>query len=178
MTVFVALILTIAAFAIIAYPFFRQRSRLVEADIDDQSQELLYKKDTALSMLKELEFDHQSGILTDEDFQELEDRYKKRAIAILKDIDSLGTAADMDAGIEDQITRLRQGRPTTAEEEIERRVGQLRKKKPASVAGEIEERVSNLRRPKGKFCPQCGAGHEPSDRFCSECGTKLNRGDK
>ena len=61
-------------------------------------------------MLKELEFEFQSGILTEGDYRELEARYKGRAISILKDIDNLGKETEVEEEIEKQVLELRQGK--------------------------------------------------------------------
>src|SRR3989304_6338454 len=94
MSVFVALVLTVLTFALVAYPFFKQRSRLAASVEDETQRELYSKRDTTYSMLKELEFDFQSGILTEEDYRDLETRYKRKAISILRDIDGLERATE------------------------------------------------------------------------------------
>ena len=61
-------------------------------------------------MLKELEFDFQSGVLTEEDYRDLEARYKRRAISILREIDDRETGADIEEEIEKQVQELRRGK--------------------------------------------------------------------
>jgi hypothetical protein len=61
-------------------------------------------------MLKELEFDFQSGVLTEEDYRELEARYKRKAISILRDIDDRETGTDIEVEIEKQVQELRRGK--------------------------------------------------------------------
>ncbi len=89
MTVFVAVVLTALTFGFVTYPFFRQRLRSADSGEDEKLQELRSERDTTYSMLKELEFDFQSGILTEEDYRDLEARYKRKAISTLRDIDDL-----------------------------------------------------------------------------------------
>jgi len=110
MTVFVALVLAVLTFAFIVYPLFKQRSRSVDLVKDEKLQELHSKRDTTYSMLKELEFDLQSGYLTEEDYQDLETRYKTKAISILRDIDDLEKSSEVEEEIERQILELRQGK--------------------------------------------------------------------
>jgi len=110
MTVFVALVLAVLTFAFIVYPLFKQRSRSVDLVKDEKLQELHSKRDTTYSMLKELEFDFQSGYLTEEDYQDLETRYKTKAISILRDIDDLEKSSEVEEEIERQILELRQGK--------------------------------------------------------------------
>lgn len=169
MTVFFAMILAALTFAFIAYPFFKPRLRPVDSAADDRLRELHSNRDTTYSMLKELEFDFQSGILTEEDYRELEERYKQKAVVALKTLDTLGKSPEVEDEIEKQIRERRRSR------------GQL----PATTTGkagrrtdadeEIERQVRELRQTKGQFCPQCGARYEEGDRFCSHCGTSLRK---
>ena len=77
MTIFVAVLVTVLAFAFVAYPFFRRRSSSVDAVDDEKLSELYSKRDTTYSFLKEVEFDLQSGMLTDEEHQDLETTYRR-----------------------------------------------------------------------------------------------------
>lgn len=162
MTIFVALLITALTFAFVAYPLFRQRRRSANAAVDEKLGEMLSKRDTTYSMLKELEFDYQSGILSKEDYQELEARYKGKAISVLKGIDGLKEAGDVAADIEKQVLKLRRGKDSQPEAEAE---------------VDIEKQVLELRQGKDKFCTQCGARRKESDRFCSRCGASLNKGE-
>ncbi len=110
MTVFVALVLTVLTFAFVTYPLFKPRSRSVNTDENERLRELSSKRDTTYSMLKELEFDFQSGILTEEDYQDLETRYKRKAVSILRNIDDLEKGNQVEEEIERQVLELRQGK--------------------------------------------------------------------
>jgi hypothetical protein len=115
---------------------------------NEKLRELYSKRDTAYSMLKELEFDFQSGVLIKEDHRDLEARYKTKAISILKDIDN-----------------------------ISKNISKLEKvKKDTGVEEEIEKQVLELRRGKVRFCPQCQTRYQQGDKFCSQCGTNLIQG--
>lgn len=177
MSVFVGVLLTVLTFAFIVYPFFRQQARLATSTEDDQSQELFSRRDTTYAMLKELEFDYRSGLLTEEDYLDLEARYKRKAVSILKGIDDLAKSDDVEDEIEERVMALRKGKaPVSADDEIERQVLALRKgKAPASASAddEIEREVATLRQSKGGFCTQCGAKVRATDRFCAKCGTRI-----
>lgn len=110
MTVFVAVALAVLTFAFVTYPLLKRRARLVGSAEDDKLRELSSKRDTTYSMLKELEFDLQSGILTEEDYQDLEVRYKRKAISILRDIDDSEKGTEVEEEIEKQILELRRGK--------------------------------------------------------------------
>jgi hypothetical protein len=133
MIIFVALLLTALTFAFVAYPLFRQRRRSTNPAVDGKLGELLSSRDTAYSMLKELEFDLQSGILSKEDYQELEARYKSKAISVLKGIDGLEEAGDVEADIERQVLELRR------------------------FQGSLCPQCGDKRQPNDRSCPRCGA---------------------
>ena len=107
MTIFVSVLLAILAFAAVVYPFFKRRAPSLEPEADDRLRELASQRDTTYSMLKELEFDFQSGVLTEADYRDLEARYKKKAIPILKGMDDLKKATPMEDEIEEQVRALR-----------------------------------------------------------------------
>ncbi|MFC2003289.1 hypothetical protein ACFLV4_05035 [Chloroflexota bacterium] len=110
MTVFVALLLTVLTFVFVVYPFLKHRSRSVESVGNEKLQELYSQRETTYSMLKELEFDFQSGVLTEADYRDLEARYKGKAISILKDIDNLEKGTDLEEEVERQVLALRQSK--------------------------------------------------------------------
>ncbi|MFC1847678.1 zinc ribbon domain-containing protein [Chloroflexota bacterium] len=155
MTVFIATVLTILTFAFITYPLLKRKPLSVDSSEDGEKQELHSKRDTAYSMLKELEFDFQSGILTEEDYRDLEARYKGKAISILKDLDNLG-------------------KPSVVEDKMEKQVQKPRRVSSTKVDKELEKEILELRRRKGRFCPQCGEKSQEDDHFCSHCGARLS----
>ncbi len=110
MTIFVALVLTVLTFVFITSPFFKQRLHSGGTVEDEKLQELHSKRDTTYSMLKELEFDFQSGILTEEDYRDLETKYKRKAISILRNIDNLERDNGVEEEIEKQVLELRRGK--------------------------------------------------------------------
>jgi len=110
MTAFIGILLTVLTFAFITYPLFKQKSPSVDSVKDEKLQELLSNRDTTYSMLKELEFDFQSGILTGEDYRDLEARYKRKAISLLKDINDLEKGSWVEEEIERQVLELRRSK--------------------------------------------------------------------
>jgi hypothetical protein len=110
MTVIVALILTVLTFTFVAIPFFRRRKRYSDSVEYQKLQELYSQRDITYSMLKELEFDFQSGVLTEADYLDLETRYKGKAISILRSINDLGKDTQVEDEIEEQVLGLRRGK--------------------------------------------------------------------
>lgn len=134
------LALTLLTFAFVVYPFFKRRPPSIERVEDEKLQELRSQRDTTYAMLKELEFDFQSGTLTEEDYRKLESRYKGKAISILQDIDELGKDYDIDQEIEKQVLALRQSQ------------------------GKFCPQCGARRQKADRFCSQCGANLNPGDQ--------------
>ena len=160
MTIFVAVLLTVLSLVFIAYPLFKRKWGETPSDEDEKFRELHSRRDTTYSMLKELEFDFQSGVLTEEDYRDLEARYKRKAISILKDADNLEKGTEVEGDIEEQVQKLR-------------RVNNNQPDESAQLDNDVEKEVLKLRRSQGKFCPQCGTKSQEDDRFCAGCGVKL-----
>ncbi len=172
MTIFIAALLTLFTLFVIIYPFFKQKWSPSFEEEDGKFRELHSRRDTTYSMLKELEFDYQSGILTEEDYRDLEARYKRKAISILKDADEL------EKGVEPGEARtagrkIRQVKQSSADKSVEEEILKLRKSKGGDAGTAVEKEVVRLRKSQAKFCPKCGTKSQEDDRFCASCGAKL-----
>ena len=85
-------VVAVAAVLLVAVPFLRE-----PAPVDDALREpreankgalaLAEERDRALSALKELEFDHRTGKLSDADYRELVGTYRRRAAAALRSLE-------------------------------------------------------------------------------------------
>lgn len=91
MTIAVVLAVTLAVVCVIlvALPFLREpdpeTDALDELDEDERRRlELLELRDRALSALKELEFDHRTGTITDDDYREQVGPLRREAATALQ----------------------------------------------------------------------------------------------
>lgn len=108
---------------------------------------LLAEKRTLLLALKDLENEKTSGKLSGEDYDELNEQYRKRAREVLRELDALlgphrGRAKELLAGI--AVDPAPQ--PTAA----------------APVVAAAAD-----------SCPSCGASNDTDAVFCKKCGTRL-----
>lgn len=193
------LAIILATFAFVAYPLIKasRRDNFIEDEMED---ELQFKKEATYSALKELEFDYALGNLSKEDHHDLEERYKEKAITILKDMDGLETRSagrktpdmvDLD-DMEKEILIARGGKAIDVEAEI--RIARGKKGLKPSHVAEIppEEKIlgtcpsckkkvssaakfcSSCGAALSTACPSCGKPAKKGTKFCSECGAKLN----
>jgi hypothetical protein len=117
------------------------------------------ERDKALLLrsLKELEFDHAMGKVSEKDFSEMSARLRGRAARILRQLDA-------GSGYRAEIER-----------EIERRVGSAA---PARLAESVLHDDQAPAPPHGaaaaavRTCA-CGTDNDPDARFCKACGARL-----
>jgi len=84
--------LAVACVVAVAMPFLREpepeSDALDELDDDERGRlELLERRDRALSALKELEFDHRTGTVSDEDYRSQVGPLRREAAAALQALD-------------------------------------------------------------------------------------------
>jgi len=91
--------IALPALAIILWPLVRGGTGRAAASPEalDRRLELAEEKASTYRALKELDFDHEAGSLSDDDFQALRDRYEGRAAELITALDVLGEAAPQPA---------------------------------------------------------------------------------
>ena len=93
MTIVIAVVLAAAAVVLVALPFLREPvaddDRLdAPGEREERHLLLVEERDRALAALKELEFDHRSGKIDDQDYRTLVGPLRRAAAAALKALDS------------------------------------------------------------------------------------------
>ncbi len=139
----VAMALTILAF--VAVPLFEATSGSTALRASGRRRLALHeRKEQLYASIKELEFDHSVGKLSDDDYQRQRTVLEDQAVGILRELDQLnGYPAS-----EQRIAR------------IERDIAEMRSRKDLPAAAAF-------------FCTACGAPGAESHRFCSQCGAPL-----
>ena len=91
--------IALPALAIVLWPLLRGGSGRAAASPEtlDRRLELAEEKASTYRALKELDFDHEAGSLSDDDFQALRDRYEARAAELITTLDTLGEVAPQPA---------------------------------------------------------------------------------
>jgi hypothetical protein len=94
-------VLAVACVVLVALPFLREpqprEDRLTSPDeLEQRGLELAEERDRALAALKELEFDHRTGKISDADYRELVGPLRQRAAQTLRALDLRATHAAED----------------------------------------------------------------------------------
>jgi hypothetical protein len=109
-------------------------------------------KGVALAALKEIEFDRETGKLSDEDYEFLKGKYTGAALEALRAESGETAQASRESAAGADVEVL-----------IAARVRALRSSASAAPAG-------------AAVCPACGPRPEPDAVFCSSCGRRVQAG--
>lgn len=147
----IAIALTIvAAIAVVAWPFFNpaeEADSLLATSADPVVEGLVVQRDAAYAAIKDLEFDHEMGKLSDTDYRSMRSKMESKAVALLQELDGHQLSGEQ-----------RVGADAEDDDSIEREIQSLRRAP---------------RTPVGLACPKCGTAHAAGDAFCAKCGTSL-----
>jgi hypothetical protein len=126
------------------------------------------EKNLALRSIKELEFDHAMGKVSETDFEEMGSRLRSRAVRLLQQLDSGGS------GYRELIEReLAKRLIRTGATEVEPYIEPVAPAEPEPATRESVEHASVGRDFSRAACASCGTPNDPDARFCKSCGTKL-----
>lgn len=159
MLIVLAFLLGAVALAVVAYPIFVS-SRAVAASsaatAAEKLEELLAQRDAALTALRDLNFDHRVGKITDEDFVAFEAHLKQVAANALRALDEWELDAD------------RALQPVLAD------------RKPAGAGDRHCPACGHVAAAQDKFCAVCGAALPAAAeiRVCAHCGRPYAEGDR
>jgi hypothetical protein len=124
------------------------------------------RKESLYATIKELDFDFKTGKLSPEDYQELKNKYRERALGLLEEMESGGITKEMEEELEAEIMSRR----ISASKEFQMvidwtLVAEKRKGVPRPVKMSTAGDVS---------CPGCGETCSADDNFCPYCGNNLS----
>jgi hypothetical protein len=109
-------------------------------------------KGIALTALKEIEFDRETGKLSDSDYEFLKGKYTAQALDALRHESEAVACDDIEALVAAKVRALR------------------------SASAATLSNASSVPPVSGPSCTSCGARPEPDALFCSTCGRRLTTG--
>jgi hypothetical protein len=160
LTISIALLLSLAALAFVLWPLFSAKVKPYHTENDELS-ELLVRKEGIMAAIKDLEFDHQIGKVSEEDYQRFDARLRRQAIIYMQQIEKLAPqATGLEDALEAEIARQRRtanGKAAAVPAKVE----------PAKVVAAAPTA------PSSRFCTTCGEPLLANHKFCANCGTPV-----
>ncbi len=178
-----ALALVIAVAAFVARPLLQRNSARPFAAASD---DLVAQREAVLIELRDLDFDHATGKIGDDDYAAQRARLTAKGVEIFRALDARRPApAAGGDDIEKAIAARRRGesrpRPKAARpvvsragDDIEKAVAARRRKaEPPTRPDAALPRPNGHPAPALAACPNCAASVQPGDKFCPKCGARL-----
>ncbi len=180
-----AIIIGLAILAAIAFyvsrPLIRPKRAVQAAGMDTLSLEA--RRDSLYTQIKELDLDHATGKVNDEDYTRLRADLVAQAADVLKQIDGVVQRPSA-VPVTEPIA------PLAVDDDIEALIAARRKTRSVSVPQpaaapkgpdiDIEAAIAARRKTKVPAiesttltCPKCGRPVNADDAFCAKCGTAL-----
>src|SRR3990172_3046862 len=103
----ILILMILATFAYVAWPYWRGQSIIMAGSGNGQLAELIEKRDSLLAQIKEIEFDCEIGKISPEDYAEINSRYRNEAVSLLRRIDTFGGNNRSMLKIETELAQLR-----------------------------------------------------------------------
>jgi hypothetical protein len=126
--------------------------------------ELEREKQALLKALKELEFDHEMGKVSDADYQEIGGNYRGRAVRVMRQLDAQAGEVDYKSLVERDLANRKGARPSQ-EAKADAKPAAGDKPPPDKTS----EPVSGIR----PSCKKCSTANDADAEFCKKCGAKL-----
>ena len=177
--------LTIIAAGLAAAAFYRMLAPLAAPDMAMFSETLSERaraglereKMLLLRSIKELEFDRAMGKLSAKDFEQMSQRLRTRAIALMKQLDE-GSSGYREVIERELRARLAQppgsgGRPSTGPARPELAEGRGPESDLSGPGAGAAETVAATATVVAGTCAACGTTSEHDATFCKRCGAKL-----
>lgn len=165
MILVLALLIVVAVAFVVAYPLWKPGPAAKASP--EPNDQLLAQKETTYTALKELEFDYALGNLTPEDHEALEEKYKDRAVSILKQLDERSGQRPKQSSVEEkleaEILELRRSA----------RKAQQAAKGPGPRTSGAQQRQTTQRPQAQNACPKCRSAIPVGARYCPYCGSSI-----
>lgn len=177
----IALLISAVAIVAVVWPLLKKGPAPVLIE-DDRLTELLLRKEQVLASIKELEFDYRVGKLSDEDYQQYDQRLRRQAIGIMQQIEQVAPeSAGLDATLENEIQHRRMVKvdaradapsiDAAVESEIARR-----RRHPTPAATAAPALVATATNGDAvRFCTNCGSQVSAQHKFCAQCGAPIEQ---
>lgn len=166
-TIILAAVISVAAIGYVVLPLYYHHALNLSFRSgddtfleDEQLTELMVRKDAALLSIKELEFDYQTGKLSQPDFDRFNHRLRQQAMGLLRQIERRAPRlVELDQSLEQEIAKAR---------EVESDGPKATEK--ASGPSDVTEKA---RTTSTEQCPTCNNPIASADNFCAKCGANL-----
>ena len=180
----VFLALATAALAWVGWLLFRSAQSLTREPDDAETvlatgrrrKELEREKQLLLKALKELEFDHEMGKVSDADYREIGGQYRARATRVLRQLDETGREVNYRELVERDVQARVKSKKTVRESPKSREPAPSVKAEKAAKTEEPAKEAPSVKADTKSRCASCDTQNDADAEFCKRCGARLAAG--
>jgi hypothetical protein len=138
----------------VAAPLRVPRRSTVTDEASETEEVALHERDAVYAALRDLDHDHETAKISDEDYQAMRGELRARAAALMKTQRASGAAGG--------------ARSEAKPSEVHRDSAAAgARSEPKAIEADQDATAPAI------FCTACGAGARPNDRFCAQCGARI-----
>lgn len=166
--IFLILAVLVLVGLFISRPFLENRRVQAVSAQEHEISHLLAERDSLITALQELDFDHVLGKIPAEDYPNTRAALLTHAADVLRRIDELQPSQTSPADAESRVEAAIAARRADA-------AAKLTASAPSDndLEALIAARRAQRKEKSGGFCPNCGKPVLRSDRFCPSCGKAI-----
>jgi len=150
--ILIAIVVTAVLLAFAAIPFLKSwRKTVGEEEEDVKLDVLLQEKERVYTVLADLDFDHASGKISDEDYQKMREEFVEEGVLILDKIESYKRGVPLEVAVaasEAEESRVRQASKAVARDDVEAEIEKYKKTRGKRGKSDIEEEIARFKRAK------------------------------
>jgi len=182
----IKIVLALGVVAYVGLPLLKTQFEDDTEVMSEEAEDLYRRKESTYSAIKELEFDYKTGKLSDQDYAELDAKYRADAIEVLETIDMMEHGATAPAKTPSGDAPKKRGkglkpRPAAALErfvcvECEQENSQGARfcgGCGSELGGEIVVKSGNGSQAPSSECVDCGKPVKDGHKFCASCGAEV-----
>lgn len=158
--IFIGIAMLVIAIPIVINPVIKASRKEEPGEVIEGLSAAADRHDETLLALRDLEFDHQVGKITEEDYADLRAALMVTAAAALEEQEK--QEAELDARLE-QAIRLRR----------EKQSKSILCSQCGSILDPSDRFCRSCGTPMEVTCPKCGGKLYPTDLFCNSCGAAI-----
>ncbi|CAG0933175.1 hypothetical protein TFLX_02952 [Thermoflexales bacterium] len=171
--ILIGLVILAAVAFYVSRPLLESRRMPQSQGVDTLSLET--QRESLYTQIKELDLDHATGKVNEEDYTRIRAELVAQAAGVLRQIDGIAPLATIEPA---------QAATRSSDDDVEALIAARRKTRsssaPKSSEDDLEAAIAARRKtvapavkPAALTCPQCGKPSQADDAFCAKCGTPL-----
>lgn len=147
--ILIAIVVTAVLLGFAGIPFFKSWTRRVgEEEEDVELDVLLQEKERIYTVLADLDFDHASGKISDEDYQKMREEFVEEGVLILDKIENFKKGVPLETGVASEAEEpvVREASKAVSSKDVEAEIEKYKRTRGKRGTTDIEEEIARFKK--------------------------------